>query len=363
MFGLKSNLRVGLDIGSSAIKLVVAEKHGDRHKVIGALARDLYTAANEKYDLDGPKKGSVVPLVLDMFREAGVKPKRVAHLGSCLSGLNMATKEIRTLNMPDDEMASAINQEARKHLPLDGSESLVDYQVIGDDPREVDKLRVLIAVTTKRMFDAHLDVLRELELKPGVVDLEPLSCLNSYIARHELPDEGVICFLNVGARRTNLLIVGRKDMYFSRDLPVAGWSFTEDIMTRLNCTYSDAEEIKRRQGITAKDIKTVDASASGGSLAASLALSDKAPLEKMYDEINRSIRYYVKETGQSGIMKFILFGGSAASQDLCDYLAQRFSVPVESYDPFEIMDGNPSVSNPPQFATAVGLALRAHAIY
>ncbi len=363
MFGLKSNLRVGLDIGSSAIKLVVAEKHGDRHRVIGAWQRDIYTAANEKYDLDGPKKGSVVPLVLEMFREAGIRPKRVSHLGSCLSGLNMATKEIRTLSMPDDEMASAITQEARKHLPLDGSESLVDYQVIGDDPREVDKLRVLIAVTTKRMFDAHVDVLRELELKPGVVDLEPLSCLNSYICRHELPDEGVVCFLNIGARRTNLLILGRKDMYFSRDLPVAGWSFTEDIMNRLNCLYMEAEEIKRRQGIAAKDLKPMASTATSASLAASLALSDKAPLEKLYDEINRSIRYYVKETGQSGIMKFILFGGSAASQDLCDFLAQRFSVPVESYDPFEVVDGTVNVKNPPQFAAAVGLALRAQAIY
>lgn len=362
MFGLKSNVRVGLDIGSHAIQLVVTEKHGDKSRLIGAWSRDIYSGALERYDLDGPKKGAIVPIVLDMFREAGLKPGRVAHLGSCLSGMNMATKEIRSLAMPDDEMASALNQEGRKHLPLDGSELLVDYQILGDDTREADKVRVLLAVTTKRTLDAHLDILRELDLKPGVVDLEPLSCVNSYIARNELPDEGVVCFLNIGARRTNLVILGRKDMYFSRDLPVAGWSFTEDIMNKLNCNFSEAEEIKYRQGLTAKGIKAVG-TANASSLADSLALHDKSPLDKLYDEINRSIRYYVKETGQSGVMKFILFGGTAASQELTDFLANKFSVPVEAYDPFRILEGHADVKNHPQFSTAVGLALRAQAIY
>lgn len=136
--------------------------------------------------------------------------------------------------------------------------------------------------------DLHLDVLRELDLKLGVVDLEPLACVNSYIGRNELPDDGVVCFLNIGARRTNLVILGRKDMYFSRDLPVAGWSFTEDIMNRLNCTFAEAEEIKKRQGLTSKDFKPM-ATAGAETLASSSALSDKAPIEKMYDEINRSV--------------------------------------------------------------------------
>jgi len=362
VLGLKSNVRVGLDIGSHAIQLVVAEKHGDRSRLVGAWSRDIYTAANERYDLDGPKKGQIVPIVLDMFREAGIKTRRVAHLGSCLSGLNMATKEIRSLQMPEDEMASALTQEGRKHLPLDGSELVVDYQILGDDTREADKVRVLLAVTTKRTLDAHLDVLRELELKPGVVDLEPLACVNSYTVANDLPDDGVVCFLNIGARRTNLVILGRKDMYFSRDLPVAGWSFTEDIMGRLNANFAEAEEIKHRQGLTAKNIKPM-AGAEGASLASSLSVADKSPLDKLYDEINRSIRYYVKETGQSGVMKFVLFGGSASSQELCDFLANRFSVPVDAYDPFKALEGNADVRNRPQFAAAVGLALRAQAIY
>lgn len=358
MIGLQSNLRVGLDIGSHSVKMVIADKgsHG-RMKLVKALSRNIY-AGQEKYDLDGPKKTQIVPLILEMFQEAGMRPKRVHHLGSSIGGLNQAAKEIRTLQMSDDEMASSIMQEARKHLPLDGSESVVDYQILGEDPKDADKVRVLIAATTKRVFDSHLDILRELELKPGVVDLEPLASMNAYLSHTELPDDGVVVFLNVGARRTNLLIVGRKDMFFSRDLPVGGFTFTEEIMKKLGAKFNEAEDIKRTQGLTAKGVRVM----AGGGDEGGLSLADKPAIEKLSDEINRSLRYYVKETGQSYFVRMEVVGGTAESTDLCDYLTSKFSLECRPFDPFAHVEGAADIRNRYQYAAAVGLAARAQAI-
>ncbi|MBU0507576.1 pilus assembly protein PilM [bacterium] len=352
MFGLKSNLRVGLDIGSHAIKLVVAEKgsHG-KLRLVKAISRDLY-AGQDKFDMDGPKKTQVVPLLLEMFQEIGVRPKRISHLGSCIGGTNQAAKEIRTLQLSEDEMASSILQEARKHVPLDGSESVVDYQILGEDPKEADKLRVLVAATTKRMFDAHVDMLREAELKPGVLDLEPLAAANSFLGHVELPDDGVVVFLNIGARRTNLLILGRKDMFFSRDLPVGGYAFTEDIMKKLNVKFAEAEEIKKTRGIQIKEH-------GAGEEAPSFALADKSPIEKLGDEINRSLRYYVKETGQSFFNHIEMVGGVAESSEVSEYLANKFNIEVRSFDPFLFLEGVQDVRHRPQYAAAVGLVQRA----
>ena len=356
---MKSNVRVGLDIGSHAVKLVVAEKGGHgKLRLVKALSRDIYTG-QEKFDLDGPKKVTVVPLILEMFQEVGLRPKRVAHLGSCIGGVHVAAKEIRTMQLTEDEMTSSILQEARKHLPLDGSESVVDYQVMGEDPKEADKVRVLIAATTKRLFDGHVDILRELELKPGVVDLEPLAAANSYLGQVELPDDGVIVFLNIGARRTNLVILGRKDMFFVRDLPVGGYHFTEEIMKNLDVKFQEAEDIKKTQGLGAQGVKQVaDATHSIGSL----AVAEKSVMEKLGDEINRSLRYYVKETGQSFFNRIELVGGSAESRELISYLEKKFSIDVRPYDPFAHVEGSAEVRQRPQFAVAVGLANRAQAI-
>jgi type IV pilus assembly protein PilM len=349
---------VGLDIGSHSVKLVITDKgsHG-RMKLVKALSRNLYSG-QEKYDLDGPKKTQIVPLVLEMFQEAGIRPRRVHHLGSSIGGLNQAAKEIRTLQMSDSEMASSIYAEARKHLPLDGSESVVDFQILGEDPKDADKVRVLVAATTKRVFDSHLDILRELELKPGVVDLEPLASINVYLSNTELPEDGVVVFLNVGARRTNLLIVGRKDMFFSRDLPVGGYTFTEEIMKKLNVKFNEAEDIKRSQGLSAKGVKVMDTETGESGF----ALADKAAIEKLGDEVNRSLRYYVKETGQSFFVRMEVVGGTADSPDLCDYLTRKFSLECRPYDPFSHVEGASDIRNRYQYAAAVGLAARAQAI-
>jgi type IV pilus assembly protein PilM len=360
VIALKSSLRVGLDIGSHAIKMVIGEKgsHG-RLRLVKALSRDMYTGADAKYDPDGPKKTLVVPLLLEMFQEAGVRPKRVAHLGSCIGGVNQAAKEIRTLQLSDEEMASSILQEARKHVPLDGSESVVDYQILGEDPKEPDKVRVLVAATTKRMFDAHVDMLREAELKPGVIDLEPLAAVNTYIGYTELPDDGVTVFLNIGARRTNLQLVSRKDMFFSRDLPVGGFNFTEEIMKKMNVKFNEAEEIKKSKGVSVAASKTSVDTAGGDS---PFALAEKSALDKLGDEINRSLRYYVKETGQSFFNRIELVGGSAESAEIAQFLQTKFSIEVRPYDPFAQVDGSQDVRHRPQFAAAVGLAARAQGI-
>jgi type IV pilus assembly protein PilM len=357
VFALKSGLRVGLDIGSHAIKMVVAEKAGHgRVKLARALSRDLYTG-QDKYDADGPKKTQVVPLLLEMFQEVGVRPKRIAHLASCIGGLNQAAKEIRTLQLSDEDMASSILQEARKHVPLDGTESVVDYQILGEDPKEADKVRVIVAATTKRMFDAHVDMLREAELKPGIIDLEPLAAANSYLGHVELPDDGVVVFLNIGARRTNLLLLSRKEMFFSRDLPVGGYSFTEEIMKKRDLRFDEAEQLKKTQGVGGKPVKAESRESFEG-----LALAEKTAMEKLGDEVNRSLRYYVKETGQSFFTHIEVVGGMAECRDVMDYLASKFSIEVRAYDPFAFMDGVHEVRHRPQYASAVGLAARATAL-
>lgn len=357
MFSLKSGLRVGLDIGSHAIKMVVAEKGGHgRMKLVKALSRDLYSG-QDKFDLDGPKKTLVVPLLLEMFQEVGIRPKRIAYLASCIGGMNQAAKEIRTIQLSADEMASSILQEARKHVPLDGSESIVDYQILGEDPKEADKVRVIVAATTKRMFDAHVDMLRETELRPGIVDLEPLAAANSYINLDQLPDDGVVVFLNIGARRTNLLLLSRKEMFFSRDLPVGGYNFTEEIMKKLNVKFDEAEQVKKTQGL---GIKPAAKTESGGF--EGLSLAEKSPMEKLGDEVNRSLRYYVKETGQSFFTHIEVVGGMADSREVIDYLAGKFSIEARPYDPFVMMENVNDVRSRSQYAAAVGLAARAAAL-
>ena len=81
----KTSQRLGLDIGSHSIKLVSAEKSGNRYRLGIAKIIPLYTG-NEVYDSEGPKKSVVLPKLVEIFQEYKIVPKRVKSLGSCKIG-------------------------------------------------------------------------------------------------------------------------------------------------------------------------------------------------------------------------------------------------------------------------------------
>ncbi len=352
MLGLGSKLRVGLDIGSHSIKAVVVEKSGNRYKVLNRTIREIYTSG-QAWDPDGPKRSQITPLLVDIFKEFKLQPKRMRNIRALMSGAQIAAKEIIAVPLEDREMQSAMLLEARKHIPLDGSDTQVDYMLLGEYPKEPDKVRVLLAATTKKLFNSLLDTLGDLEIRPSVIDIEPLAMANSYFAFHEEPDEGVIVMMNIGCRKTGITIIGRQEMFFTRDINVGGHTFTEELMKNYGLSYADAERVKRTDGLSPDLPKTEE---EGGKL----RLASKTAIDKFGDEVNRTLRYYVKETGQSYFTKFVLFGGGGALSDVQDYLNRKFNVTVEAYDPFNRVE-NVSANgggHPGQYAGAVGLAIR-----
>jgi type IV pilus assembly protein PilM len=353
MIRIGSQQHVGLDIGSHSIKIVTLDKAGSRFRLKTHLVFPLY-AAGEMFDPDGPKKSVVVPRLMSAFNQLGLAPRKVRGLASAIGGPAVAAKEIKSVQMTDEDMDSSLMLEARKHLPLDGSETIVDYQILGDDPNESDKIRVLLVAATRKVFQTHVESLRDIELKPGVVDIDQLAMLNAFNQFNDLPDDGVLIFLNVGCRKTNLSVTGRKSMFFTRDIPIAGYTFTQYLMKRYDISYDEAEQVKITQGMEPNLPAVGDGDGVG------LALADKGPFERLGDEINRSLRYYVKETGQSYFHSIMMTGGSATLKGLDEYLKKKFNLPVTIYNPCSGLEtGGKEIEEGSQLAIAVGLALRA----
>jgi len=352
MLNLGKKLRIGLDIGSHTMKAVVVEKSGNRFKVLHRGIHPIW-GGGQKYDPDGAKRSQIVPQLVELFNSIKVPAKKAKNLRSLINGAQVAAKEILALPLEQSEMDSAMMLEARKHIPLDGSETQVDYQILGEDTEEPDKVRVLIVASSKKLFSNHLQTLNELDIKPHVVDIEPLAAANSYLQFNELPDDGLVVMVDLGHRKTSVTLLGRKDRFFTRELTVGGENFTEELMKDYGLSWDEAEKVKAEQGLK-PDLPKVD-SGSG-----ELRLASKGIIDRFGDEINRTLRYYVKETGQSFFTKFILVGGGAANEDLKQYLTNKFNATVEAYDPFAYMDvaTNNGGGHPSQYAAAVGLAVR-----
>lgn len=104
----------------------------------------------------------------------------------------------RTLFLPFRDrkrLAQTIPFELENHVPFDLDEVVIDYQVLHRDRAGT---TVLAALVPKKDLERHLSLLQAAGLDPKVVDLGPLSTLNSLTLVPDLPP--TFAFLDFGPR-------------------------------------------------------------------------------------------------------------------------------------------------------------------
>jgi len=345
----KSNQTLGLDIGTHCIKAVLVETHHKKPRLLKAGMKQI--SGDAPYEPKKLRKAETLLALHELMAELKINPTKVKNLVTSLGGPATSMKEIVSVRMSDEELSSSLIFEARKHLPLDDSDTLIDHQMLGEDPEDPQKLRILLVATTRKMYGWHEAILKEAGFRPGIVDLDPLSVVNSFTIQESLPEEGQVLFLNVGARGTHFTVTGMKGKIFNRDIPIGGYHLSDDLARRNGISFDDAEARKCSRGV---DVFHEGESKDG------LALQQRTALEDFLDEIRRTLRFYVKESGNTEFAKVYLAGGGACLTGLDQLLSKKFKMPVEVWNPAAGLEGS-EVLNPelaPQFAQCVGLAGR-----
>ncbi len=343
---------VGIDIGTHSIKLVHLKKIHDGFKLLNYEIRPTVPAGVEYIPSD-LRRDRYAPILAEMLRTLKINPRKVKHLVSSIGGDHVSIKQIKTIFLPEDELESALFFEAKKHLPISGSDMLLDFQVLNVEER-TNNMNILLVATTKDEIAKHNEILNAVDLAPGIVDAEPLAIANSFIFNAFI-EEGVYVVVNLGAHRSNMVIYGPQAKFFSRDLAWGGFNITKDIMKKRNLSFEEAEAYKFEYGITDNG-----ASASKSQELSTLEISDKPTEEQIALEVKRSLRYYVKEAGNSDFRKVLLVGGSSKLKGLPEYLTEQLNIPTEIFNPFINLEMPEKLRDKkdPQLALAIGLAMR-----
>jgi type IV pilus assembly protein PilM len=99
------------------------------------------------------------------------------------------------------------------------------------------------------------------------------------------------------------------------------------------------------------------------------------PIQPIIETVSETLALEVKKTvdfyrasaqeGEAAIQKILLAGGGSKLPGLAEFLANRFEIPVEVFDPFRQIEVDAKKFDPdymreivPEMAVAVGLALR-----
>jgi type IV pilus assembly protein PilM len=353
MLGARQTV-LAIDMGSSAIKVLEMGMRRGRPAVqtVGMVSLGATDSDDAKSSDDMHLAGALSQLLAN----TGIKPKRVRHVVSSLPGPQVGIKQINTLKLAPEELRSSLAFEARKHMPVKG-EVLLDYQVLGE---QGDHLDVLLVVTTREAVERHHRILSYSGLKAGIIDAPQLAQVNAaLLARKERADQVLLC-LHMGASTTHVSLRTGTGHFFSRDIAIAGNAFTEEIRREKQIDFADAEKYKCDKGFVRTTASDRDADSGSGIRLALATATTGRTLESYTRELQRSIRFFMKEAGCNGIDTAVVSGGASADPTLGRHLEKELRLSLTPADPFE--EGGIATDLLPEnryhYVQAAGLALR-----
>jgi type IV pilus assembly protein PilM len=344
LFTTKKDI-VGVDIGSSAVKLVQLRelKGGYQLQNIGILP----LPAEAIVDNTLMDSSSIVETVKNLLVSLDIKAKEAV---CSISGNSVIIRKISLPVMPVEELEDQIHWEAEQYIPFDINDVNVDFQILSPDEQDPSKMNVLLVASKKDIINDYLAVFAEAGLKLVVVDVDSFAVQNAYETSYLSDYKEVVALVNIGASIINLNIVRDGVSLFTRDVQMGGNLYTEEIQKQFGINSEDAE-LKKLTAAGSDDARLKDI------------------LQRVNDtislEMRRSLDFYNSTAGEGRIAKVYLSGGAAKTVMLMEAVQQRLSLPVELLNPFLRVVVNEKEFDleyleeiAPMVTVAVGLATR-----
>jgi type IV pilus assembly protein PilM len=228
---------------------------------------------------------------------------------------------------------------------------VIDFQVLGRYVSER-RVEVLIAAVTREHLDRQLALLDRLGVTADIVDAAPLALANA--ALHGAGgDRGARLLLDIGHTSSHLTLHQRGEPFFSRRFEVGGRHLTQAIAGQLQVPFEEAEEWKLAAGSDEPGFR-VDWSSR------ELRAMRQALERDLVDEVRRSFAFYRTLGHLPESPRLQISGATARLPGIAGQLGEMLEFPVSVFDPFADLGGaaRARVSGGPQFAQALGLALR-----
>jgi len=349
----RSKSLVGLDIGSSSIKMVQIKetKRGFALQNLGV------ALLPPEAIVDGALMNStaIVDGIQELMAAQGLKRGR--EVATSVSGHSVIIKKISMPHMSRDELEESIQWEAEQYIPFDISEVNIDVEILREEPNEAGQMDVLLVAAKKEMINDYTSVISEAGLTPMVVDVDAFSMQNAFEVSYGLPPDEAIVLVNIGASVININVVSGGISVFTRDISMGGNQFTEDIQKQLNVSYDEAEALKLG-GESGADADAV--------VPQEVERVIQAVSDQIAGEIQRSLDFFAATSAEGQFSRIYLGGGSAKIPALFKAIETRAGVPVEIVNPFRGIEVDERRFDPgyiaevaPMAAIVVGLGLRA----
>ncbi|MBN1974829.1 MAG: pilus assembly protein PilM [Sedimentisphaerales bacterium] len=320
---LKQNDVIGLDIGSSAVKIIVLNKDSEGYKIkaagIAEIAADSENNSNYSRETYSRNNTNIVNAIRDCCTAAGlkIKTKQNTNLAVCgVNGPEVAVRDFAFPTLPDEEIESAITLEAEVVCPFNAGQAAIDYQLMSNSDG---KTKGIFVAATNNLIANQTQYAKEAGLKCVLMDVDGLAMLNCFNGLADSRDKQASAILNVGASCTTLAILNKEGWPFIRDTSCAGEDIISQIINDVNISryelfsilFNDSKEM-------ADEIKNSMEKAS----------------EQLITGVSEALRFYAAQEKSVPVQKIFVCGGFASASGFISLLNCRFGAEVVLWNPF-----------------------------
>jgi len=344
---------LGIDVGTSAIKIVELSKIGARQKLenygeisVFALYQKPFRTFEKSTLLLSTSE--IARAIRSILEEAKIKEKKAVF---SIPDFSSFYTTFRLPPMSPEELPRAVQFEARQHVPLPLSEVTLDWQVIeGKVSRERrEELKILLVAVPNEVIWQYQQIAIQSNLKLLSLEAEVFGFLRSCL----LPDQKLIAILvDIGAQSTTISVAEKEVMKISHSFDLAGNDLTQTLAKSFGIDFKEAEVLKKKYGILEQEVM-------GGRNVREVLLP---MIDLISTEIKKISQNFYQSEGKE-VQKIILAGGSAWLPGLKDYFQNQLQKEVEIANPFLSLYFPPILEKTlkkigPSFAIAVGMAQR-----
>ena len=375
----KRDVLVGIDVGSSTVKTIIAQiiSPEEKPRIIGVgVAPSAGVRKGIIVDLEEATQ-SINRSLEEAERLAGVSVNRAVVSVGGNHIFSQYSKGVIAVGRADGEVteddvervinaAQAIsippNKEIIHIIPKDYS---LDDQRNIKDPIGMNGVRLEVDACIIEGSTPYLRNLTKCVEQAGVAMdsfvLAPLAAARATLSKRQ-KELGVV-LVDIGGGATSLAVFEENDLLHTAIVPLGGNHITNDIAIGLRTSIDVAEKVKINYGsalpddINKKDhinLAEIDPNEEGEISRHHVAEIIEARLEEIFTMIDKELR----KTGRSGMLPAgaLIVGGGAKLPGVVDLAKKVLRLPAQTGFPLEL-GGIVDKVDEPGFVTAVGLAL------
>ncbi len=338
---------IGIDIGTSAIKLTEVLKTSDGFKLNRFVSIDLPEGTIIEDEIH--KEEELLKCLQDGVTQLGSSFKWVC-LG--LSGANTILKRLQLPSGTKEEVEDNVFWEIEQYLPFPTDEANISFSIVGEN--QGGGLDIMVGAAKKSLVLIYKSLVERVGLKVKIVDLTIVGLLNVFeaVESEAIKSGATYLLLDIGAQKTEFIIYKNGVMAFTKEISIGGLTITEEIQRQMGVNFLEAESLKIQGD-------------GNGNIPEEIVEIINQVFDIFFADIRKTIDFWESSSSEEVFEQCYLTGGCSQIPGFSEALEEVVGTQIKLLNPLEKISYSDKNISPEQIdsivsrgASAIGLGMR-----